>query len=383
MSRSFVVVLSFLLVLPSVARAHCDTLDGPLVGTARRALETGKVNPVLAWVRPQDEAEIRAAFARATAVRRTGPDARSLADTWFLETVVRVHRTGEGAPYTGLKPAGQDLGPGIRAADASIDTGSSRSCRGPARGEGAGRRPRALRPPEGAEASRGRRGARPRVGRSVRSVSPLRGADIRGRRRRRWPPRRAGAKVRHVHDERRSENRMPGPIASWFAEDHARLDRLLRKSVADPGAFDGEAFETFRAGLLRHIALEEKFLLPGARKARGGDPLPVARRLRVNHGAIASLLVPTPDGRIVAELRSILEPHNAVEEGPEGLYETCDRASRARCRRPPRADSRLSPGEDGAAQRRPGDSPDRGRRPARLRPAGRTPLPPHERKVAT
>jgi hypothetical protein len=118
---------------------------------------------------------------------------------------------------------------------------------------------------------------------------------------------------------------MPGPITSWFAEDHARLDRLLRKSVADPGAFDGEAFEAFRAGLLRHIALEEKFLLPGARKARGGEPLPVARRLRVDHGAIASLLVPTPDARIVAELRSILEPHNAVEEGPAGLYEVCDR----------------------------------------------------------
>jgi hypothetical protein len=118
---------------------------------------------------------------------------------------------------------------------------------------------------------------------------------------------------------------MPGPITSWFAEDHARLDRLLRKSVADPGAFDGEAFEAFRAELLRHIALEEKFLLPGARKARGGEPLPVARRLRVDHGAIASLLVPTPDARIVAELRSILEPHNAVEEGPAGLYEVCDR----------------------------------------------------------
>ena len=117
---------------------------------------------------------------------------------------------------------------------------------------------------------------------------------------------------------------MPGPITSWFAEDHARLDGLLRRSVACPGAFDGESFEAFRAGLLRHIALEEKFLLPGARKARGGDPLPVARRLRVDHGAIASLLVPTPDAQIVAELRAILEPHNAVEEGPGGLYEVCD-----------------------------------------------------------
>jgi hypothetical protein len=125
MSRSFVVVLSLLVALPSTARAHCDMLDGPLVGAARHALETGKLNPVLAWVRPQDEAEIRAAFARATAVRRTGPEARSLADTWFFETVVRVHRAGEGAPYTGLKPAGQDLGAAVRAADASIDAGSS------------------------------------------------------------------------------------------------------------------------------------------------------------------------------------------------------------------------------------------------------------------
>ena len=118
---------------------------------------------------------------------------------------------------------------------------------------------------------------------------------------------------------------MAGPLTAWFAADHERLDALLRRSVADPRAFDPDAFEAFRGGLLRHIALEEKFLLPRARMARGGEPLPVARRLRVDHGAIASLLVPTPDAGIVAELRSILEPHNAVEEGPEGLYATCDR----------------------------------------------------------
>ena len=117
---------------------------------------------------------------------------------------------------------------------------------------------------------------------------------------------------------------MAGPLTAWFAADHERLDALLRRSVADPRAFDPDAFEAFRGGLLRHIALEEKFLLPRARMARGGEPLPVARRLRVDHGAIASLLVPTPDAGIVAELRSILEPHNAVEEEPGGLYETCD-----------------------------------------------------------
>jgi hypothetical protein len=125
MSKTLVALVVLLLsTLPSAARAHCDTLDGPVVKTARRALETGKLHPVLAWVRPEDEAEIEAAFARASAVRKSGAQARDLADTWFFETVVRVHRAGEGAPYTGLKPAGQDPDPAIAAADRSIDSGS-------------------------------------------------------------------------------------------------------------------------------------------------------------------------------------------------------------------------------------------------------------------
>jgi hypothetical protein len=125
MSKPFnALFLALLFALPSASRAHCDTLDGPVVHTAREALQTGKVNPVLAWVRPKDEHEIQAAFARARAVRKAGPEARALADTWFFETVVRVHRAGEGAPYTGLKPAGQDLGPAVQAADRAIDTGS-------------------------------------------------------------------------------------------------------------------------------------------------------------------------------------------------------------------------------------------------------------------
>lgn len=126
MSKTIVAaVLLLLSALPSEARAHCDTLDGPVVQAARKALETGKVNPVLAWVRPQDEAEIGAAFTRALAVRKSGAEARDLADTWFFETVVRAHRAGEGAAYTGLKPAGEGLGPAIAAADKAIDSGSS------------------------------------------------------------------------------------------------------------------------------------------------------------------------------------------------------------------------------------------------------------------
>ncbi|MDL1862629.1 hypothetical protein FBR04_16620 [Betaproteobacteria bacterium PRO7] len=103
---------------------HCDTLDGPLVTLARRALDQGDVRPVLAWVRPDDEAEVRRAFDHAQSVRKLGAEARELADTHFLETLVRVHRAGEGAPYTGLKPAGLDLGPAVPAADKSLDSGS-------------------------------------------------------------------------------------------------------------------------------------------------------------------------------------------------------------------------------------------------------------------
>lgn len=106
------------------AFGHCDTLDGPVVQLARKALETGNVNLVLPWVRPADEDEIRHAFEHARAVRRLGAEARSLADTHFLETLVRIHRASEGAPYTGLKPAGLDLGPAVPAADKALEDGA-------------------------------------------------------------------------------------------------------------------------------------------------------------------------------------------------------------------------------------------------------------------
>ena len=104
--------------------SHCDTLDGPVVMLARRALETGNVNHVLPWVRQEDESEIRHAFDHALAVRRLGPHARELADRHFFETLVRVHRASEGAPFTGLKPAGADLGPAVPAADKALRDGS-------------------------------------------------------------------------------------------------------------------------------------------------------------------------------------------------------------------------------------------------------------------
>jgi hypothetical protein len=110
------------LAIPAGARAHCDTLDGPVVTAARTALETGKLEPVLAWVQPGDEAEIRQAFTSTRTVRKAGKDARELADRWFFETLVRVHRAGEGAPYTGLKPAGTP-DPAVAAADRFLGKG--------------------------------------------------------------------------------------------------------------------------------------------------------------------------------------------------------------------------------------------------------------------
>lgn len=108
---------------PGAARAHCDTLDGPVVKAAQGALDTGKIEPLLAWVQPGDEAEIREAFDRARTVRKAGKEPRDLADRWFFETLVRVHRAGEGAPYTGLKPAGGPVDPGVAAADAVVAGG--------------------------------------------------------------------------------------------------------------------------------------------------------------------------------------------------------------------------------------------------------------------
>jgi hemerythrin HHE cation binding domain-containing protein len=115
-----------------------------------------------------------------------------------------------------------------------------------------------------------------------------------------------------------------GPIQKYLAEDHARLEELLARSVSSGGAIERGPFDAFRAGLLRHIAIEEKILFREARAARGGEPLELFRRLRIEHGALASLLVPTPTAVLVTEIRSILGPHNEVEEGAGGLYERCD-----------------------------------------------------------
>jgi hypothetical protein len=117
-------IFSIAFLAPDSAFAHCDSLDGPVVKAAQKALDTQNLDLVLVWVRPEDEAEIRTAFNKTLTVRTLGQVAKELADGYFYETVVRLHRAGEGAPYTGLKPAGRDLGPAIPAADQAIDSRS-------------------------------------------------------------------------------------------------------------------------------------------------------------------------------------------------------------------------------------------------------------------
>jgi hypothetical protein len=115
-----------LLVQP--ASAHCDTEDGPAVQDGRRALETGNANIALKWVHPDGEDEVRAAFDDARAAR--GQDGAERAERQFLETLVRVHRAGEGAGFDGIKPTGTDLPPEVVAADAALEAGTIEPLRG-------------------------------------------------------------------------------------------------------------------------------------------------------------------------------------------------------------------------------------------------------------
>lgn len=109
------------LAVPRNASAHCDTLDGPVVQDARKAIESGEVTPVLKWVKPKDEKAVRAAFRKVFAGKGGN---REAAERTFFATLVKVHRAGEGAPFTGLKPAGA-VEPAVAEADRALAGGSA------------------------------------------------------------------------------------------------------------------------------------------------------------------------------------------------------------------------------------------------------------------
>jgi hypothetical protein len=114
-------LFSVLFFSSTVAFSHCDTMDGPVIADAKKAITENNVNYVLKWVRTQDEAEIKVAFNLGMKVRVLSPEAKELSDKYFFETLVRVHRNGEGVPFTGVKPLGTPTDEKILAADKSIE----------------------------------------------------------------------------------------------------------------------------------------------------------------------------------------------------------------------------------------------------------------------
>jgi hypothetical protein len=117
-------ILLLLIFSTNVAFAHCDTMDGPLIKDARLAIAQNNVNYVLKWVRPENESAIKDAFKLVMKVHELSPEAKELSEKYFFETVVRIHRTGEGMPFTGVKPSGTPIDDKVLAADKSIEIGN-------------------------------------------------------------------------------------------------------------------------------------------------------------------------------------------------------------------------------------------------------------------
>ncbi len=122
-AASGILAAGIAVLMASSAFAHCDTTSGPVIPEAKAALEKGDVTPILKWVKKDSEAEIKAAFTKAVAVRAKGPEAQELADQYFLENLVRLHRAGEGAPYTGIKD--EPVEPIVAMADKALVEGSA------------------------------------------------------------------------------------------------------------------------------------------------------------------------------------------------------------------------------------------------------------------
>jgi hypothetical protein len=120
----FTIVVLIILAFPKKASAHCDTMDGPTAIDGMKALETKNINYALKWIMPEGEEELGNIFQLSLKVRQLNDDAKEVADRYFLENLVRIHRAGEGAPYTGLQPAGVPIDEKVAAADKCIEIGN-------------------------------------------------------------------------------------------------------------------------------------------------------------------------------------------------------------------------------------------------------------------
>lgn len=117
---------------------------------------------------------------------------------------------------------------------------------------------------------------------------------------------------------------MNKPIHAYFTQDHRRLEDLLDQAAKDPQAIQQEPYQAFRVGLLTHIKMEEKILFPAARAANGDVPIPLAAKLRLDHGALTALMVVPPTAAVIAAVRHIIQQHDELEEAPGGMYDLCE-----------------------------------------------------------
>ncbi|MFZ1082915.1 MAG: hemerythrin domain-containing protein [Candidatus Kryptoniota bacterium] len=117
---------------------------------------------------------------------------------------------------------------------------------------------------------------------------------------------------------------MPRVLYRYLANDHGRLDKLLERAISKPELIDMDSYTEFRKGLLRHIGIEEKIFLPAISRLQNGKQAEVAARLRLDHGALVALLVPSPTMPIVETIRLILRVHNLLEEEEDGVYQLID-----------------------------------------------------------
>jgi len=121
---------------------------------------------------------------------------------------------------------------------------------------------------------------------------------------------------------------MNRPLHAFFTNDHRRLEALLDGAFAKPGHIDHALYDQFRAGLLRHIGMEEKILFVAAQEANGGEPLPVQAKLRLDHGALTSLMVIPPSVELTRVIRHMLDLHDQIEEEPGGMYDACEQLTK-------------------------------------------------------
>ncbi|MDS0525819.1 DUF6448 family protein [Clostridium sp. SHJSY1] len=121
---TLLIALTLVVSIPTMASAHCDTMDGPTITDAKKAIESNNVKYVLKWVTPENEKEISKIFDLTMRVKGLNSEAKELSENYFFENLVRIHRAGEGAPYTGIKPSGTVIDPKEAAADKSIEAGN-------------------------------------------------------------------------------------------------------------------------------------------------------------------------------------------------------------------------------------------------------------------